>query len=106
MELTEFSFWETTVLLLEIVSFGTMGLVSLLMDIIPPSMVISSDSIKKAGKAVGKTFKSITPEQEYYIGRTVGAVIINKYRVYDNAAIDAAADDMIVHALIESRPVA
>ena len=41
-------------------------------------------SIKKAGSAVEKTFESITPEQEYYIGRTVGAVIINKYRAYDN----------------------
>jgi len=41
-------------------------------------------SIKKAGSAIGKTFESITPEQEYYIGRTVGAVIINKYRAYDN----------------------
>jgi len=43
-------------------------------------------SIKKAGSAIGKTFESITPEQEYYIGRTVGAVIINKYRAYDNEA--------------------
>jgi len=43
-------------------------------------------SIKKAGKALGKTFESITPEQEYYIGRTVGAVIVNKYRPYDNEA--------------------
>ncbi len=45
-----------------------------------------AESIKKAGKAVNKTFESITPEQEYYIGRTVGAVIINKYRPYDNAS--------------------
>lgn len=45
-----------------------------------------AESIKKAGKAINKTFESITPEQEYYIGRTVGAVIINKYRVYDNEA--------------------
>jgi predicted Zn-dependent protease len=43
-----------------------------------------AESIKKAGKALGKTFESITPEQEYYIGRTVGAVIINKYRAWDN----------------------
>ena len=30
-------------------------------------------SINKAGKAVSKTFDDITPEQEYYIGRTVAA---------------------------------
>jgi len=43
-----------------------------------------AEAIKKAGKAVNKTFEAITPEQEYYIGRTVGAVIINKYPPYDN----------------------
>lgn len=45
-----------------------------------------AESIKKAGKAVGKTFDSITPEQEYYIGRTVAAVIINRYKPYQNDA--------------------
>ncbi len=43
-------------------------------------------SIKKAGVAVGKTFESITPEQEYYIGRTVGAVVLKQYKPLDNAA--------------------
>lgn len=58
-------------------------------EIAKQSGVITSNeaaSIKKAGKAVNKTFESITSEQEYYIGRTVGAVIINKYRAYDNEA--------------------
>ena len=44
------------------------------------------ESIKKAGSAVGKTFESITPEQEYYIGRTVGAVVLNQYKPLNNAA--------------------
>src|SRR5450759_1944738 len=43
-------------------------------------------SIKKAGSAVGKTFDSITPEQEYYIGRTVGAVVLNQYKPLNNEA--------------------
>jgi beta-barrel assembly-enhancing protease len=43
------------------------------------------ESIKKAGVAVGKTFESITPEQEYYIGRTVGAMVLNQYKPLDNA---------------------
>jgi predicted Zn-dependent protease len=47
-----------------------------------------AESIKKAGKALNKTFESITPEQEYYIGRTVGAVIINKYRPCENEAMN------------------
>lgn len=43
------------------------------------------ESLKKAGAAVGKTFESITPEQEYYIGRTVGAVVLKQYKPVDNA---------------------
>ena len=31
-----------------------------------------------------KSFEDFTPEQEYYIGRTVGAIIIHQYQPYDN----------------------
>ncbi len=40
--------------------------------------------IRKGGKAVARTFLDFTPEQEYYLGRTVGAVILNKYSPYKN----------------------
>ena len=43
-----------------------------------------AESIAKSAKAVAKTFEDFTPEQEYYIGRTVGAVILDKYTPYDN----------------------
>ncbi len=43
-----------------------------------------AESVKKAGSAVGKTFDSFTPEQEYYLGRTVGAVVLNQYKPLDN----------------------
>lgn len=43
-------------------------------------------SISRATTAVAKSFEDITPEQEYYIGRSVGAVLVNKYRPYPNAA--------------------
>jgi beta-barrel assembly-enhancing protease len=39
----------------------------------------SADSIRKSTKAVSKSFEDITPEQEYYIGRSIGAVILEKY---------------------------
>jgi predicted Zn-dependent protease len=46
-----------------------------------------SDSIIKSGTAVMKAMEDFTPEQEYYIGRTVGAVVVNKYKPYnDNSA--------------------
>lgn len=41
-------------------------------------------SIRKVGEAAEKTFADITPEQEYYIGRAVGATIVSKFKVYDN----------------------
>ncbi len=43
-------------------------------------------SIRRVGEAAEKTFADITPEQEYYIGRSVGATIVNTYKVYDRAA--------------------
>lgn len=53
---------------------------------------ISSDqaaSINKAGKAVSKTFDDITPEQEYYIGRTVAATCLSRYPAQDDARLNA-----------------
>jgi beta-barrel assembly-enhancing protease len=43
-----------------------------------------ADSIMKSANAVQKAAEDFTPEQEYYIGRTVAAVVLNKYKVYDN----------------------
>jgi predicted Zn-dependent protease len=43
-----------------------------------------AESIKKTSKAVERSFEDFTPEQEYYIGRTVGAVILTKYKPYRN----------------------
>ena len=42
------------------------------------------ESISKTTKAVARSFEDFTPEQEYYIGRSVGAVVLNKYRPYNN----------------------
>jgi len=41
-------------------------------------------SLTKVAKAVSKTFEEITPEQEYYIGRSVGAVLVSKYKPNPN----------------------
>lgn len=37
-------------------------------------------SIKKSTAAVSKSMEDFTPEQEYYIGRTVGALVLAKYK--------------------------
>ena len=49
--------------------------------------VITSDEAKgitRSAKAVGKTLKDITPEQEYYIGRAVAASILTEYQVVED----------------------
>ncbi len=46
-------------------------------------------SIKKSTKAVTKSLEDFTPEQEYYIGRTVGAVVLAKYKVLPDKRINA-----------------
>lgn len=42
-----------------------------------------AESINKTTAAVSKPFEDITPSQEYYIGRTVGATILHKYKPFD-----------------------
>lgn len=39
-------------------------------------------SITRSTSAVAKALEDFTPEQEYYIGRSVGAVIVNRYKPY------------------------
>jgi len=53
------------------------------------SVKLDSQSIIKSYRAVSKTFEDITPQQEYYIGRTVGAMIVKKYKPYDNMAANS-----------------
>lgn len=46
-------------------------------------------SIRKSTKAVSKSLEDFTPEQEYYIGRTVGAVVLGKYQVLSDSKANA-----------------
>jgi predicted Zn-dependent protease len=47
------------------------------------------ESIRKSTQAVSKSMEDFTPEQEYYIGRSVGAVVLEKYRPLSDAKINA-----------------
>jgi predicted Zn-dependent protease len=61
------------------------------------SGTISNDqanSITRTAKAVGKTFEDITPEQEYYIGRAVAATVLNRYRPYNQEALNLYLNDV------------
>ena len=43
-----------------------------------------ADSIRESGERVERSFDDFTPEQEYYIGRSVGATVLDRYPVYEN----------------------
>lgn len=45
-----------------------------------------AQSINRVGTATEKAFQDFTPENEYYIGRTVAATILKGYKPYDNTA--------------------
>ncbi len=52
------------------------------------------DSFTKVAGATAKTFHDITPEQEYYIGRSVAATVMAKHRPYDKAALNRYVNDV------------
>lgn len=47
-----------------------------------------AESIRKTATAVSRSAEEFTPEQEYYIGRSVGAVVLTKYRAFDNDQVN------------------
>jgi predicted Zn-dependent protease len=55
------------------------------------SGVISSsqgESIQRSAVAISRSVESFTPEQEYFIGRSVGAVVLSKYTAYANTPVN------------------
>lgn len=47
-----------------------------------------AQAINKSVTAVAKSFEDFTPEQQYYIGRSVGAVVLSKYKPYHKEQIN------------------
>lgn len=47
-----------------------------------------AQSINRVAVATEKTFKDITPEQEYYIGRSVAATVLATYKPYNQPALN------------------
>jgi predicted Zn-dependent protease len=46
-----------------------------------------ADSLKKTSSAIGKAAEKFSPEQEYYVGRSIGAIILKTYKPYNNSAL-------------------
>lgn len=43
-------------------------------------------SVAKAGASISKATESITPENEYYIGRAVAATLLTNYKTFENSS--------------------
>ena len=57
------------------------------------SGVISADALTRNAEVIGEssekiasTFKDVTPEQEYYLGRAVAATVLSKYNLLEDPA--------------------
>jgi len=62
-----------------------------------------ADILRKSGVAAdswSKAFEQITPEQEYYIGRAVGATVLSSYKLQTNKPDMIAYVNKICNALI------
>ncbi|MEA3372956.1 MAG: M48 family metalloprotease [Campylobacterota bacterium] len=46
-------------------------------------------AVERIGKSVARSMEEITPEQEYYVGRTIAANLLNRYQPYHNEAAGA-----------------
>ena len=70
---------------------------SMAADVAAGAGVITQDqaeSTKRVGTAVTKTFQDITPEQEYYIGRTVAATVLTSYKALPNKELNAYLNEV------------
>jgi len=48
-----------------------------------------AEALRRAARDVERSYEDITPEQEYYIGRSVAAVILADYETYDDPDANA-----------------
>lgn len=64
----------------------------------------TADAISVSGKAIDNAAEEITPEQEYYIGRAVGANILASYKVYTGSPSLTAYVNRICNAIAINSP--
>lgn len=64
-------------------AFGTVG------EIARAAGLDEVSTVANAGAAISKTAEDITPENEYYIGRSVAASLLTNYKVYENKKVES-----------------
>ena len=61
-----------------------------------------TDSIRAAGSSFSKAFEDIPPEDEYYIGRSVAAIILANYKTYENEKLQVYLNNICQALVINS----
>jgi predicted Zn-dependent protease len=61
-------------------------------------------AITTSTSAIGRALEEITPEQEYYIGRAVGANILTGYRIYTGNPAKTVYINKILQAIVVNSP--
>lgn len=51
---------------------------------VAPNISKGIDTAIKSSEVIARTFEDFSPSQEHYIGRTVGAMVLQKYRSHDD----------------------
>jgi predicted Zn-dependent protease len=64
----------------------------------------TANAISVSSKAVGSAAEEITPEQEYYIGRAVGANILATYKIWNGRPALTAYVNKICNAIVINSP--
>jgi predicted Zn-dependent protease len=64
----------------------------------------TADAISLSSKAVASAAEEITPEQEYYIGRAVGANILTSYKIWNGSPALTAYANRICNAIVINSP--
>jgi predicted Zn-dependent protease len=64
----------------------------------------TANAISKSSDAIGRAAEDITPEQEYYIGRAVGANILTGYKIYTADPALTAYLNRICGAIVINSP--
>jgi predicted Zn-dependent protease len=64
----------------------------------------TANAITQSSQAIGKAAEEISPEQEYYIGRAVGANILSTYKIYSARPALTAYLNKICNAIVINSP--
>jgi predicted Zn-dependent protease len=63
-----------------------------------------ANAISQSSKAIGSAAEVITPEQEYFIGRAVGANVLSTYKIWDESPALTAYLNRICNGIVVNSP--